>query len=73
MLLITQKNAFSALSQFGFNFHSMLVVDFLHEVELGLLKNLFAHFVRVLDCFPMDRVSELNRRYEISKSSCELY
>lgn len=26
----------------------MLRVDFLHEVELGLFKNVFAHLIRIL-------------------------
>lgn len=31
-----------------FDVHSMLVVDFMHEFELGVWKNLFTHLVRIL-------------------------
>ncbi|KAF8146033.1 hypothetical protein K438DRAFT_529438 [Mycena galopus ATCC 62051] len=43
----------------------MLVVDFMHEFELGVWKNLFIHLVRLLYALPngKDLVTELNRRY----------
>lgn len=45
----TQKNAFAdRLSAFDFNPHSMLVVDFLHEFELGVWKATFIHIIRIL-------------------------
>ncbi|KIJ97621.1 hypothetical protein K443DRAFT_133777 [Laccaria amethystina LaAM-08-1] len=43
---LTSLNAFSKrLSKFGFNFHSMLAPDLLHEFELGVWKAVFTHLV----------------------------
>lgn len=57
------QNAFSvALSPFGFDFHKMLTVDVLHEVELGVWKALFAHLMRMLHACGADKVHELDRR-----------
>src|SRR4051794_31754507 len=43
------QNAFSTrLSRSGFNFFSMLVVDLLHEFELGVWKAVFTHLMRLL-------------------------
>ena len=39
----------------------MLVVDLMHEFELGVWKNLFAHLVRILQLSPA-LVIELDRR-----------
>jgi hypothetical protein len=45
----------------------MLVVDFMHEFELGVWKNLFTHLIRIL--YAADRggrlVAELNERYRL--------
>ena len=45
----------------------MLVVDFMHEVELGVWKALFIHLVRILDAAaPNGRlVALLDKRYII--------
>ena len=64
--MVTQfaQNAFSAvLSPFGFDFHKMLTVDLLHEVEIGVWKALFAHLVRMLHACRADKVYEFDRRY----------
>jgi hypothetical protein len=46
------KSAFSArLGRFGFNIYDALVVDLLHEVEIGVWKSLFEHLLRLLDAF----------------------
>ena len=43
------KNAFSdKLSALGFNLFLMLVVDLLHEFELGVWKAVFIHLLRIL-------------------------
>lgn len=43
------QNAFaSKLQRFNFNHFSMLVVDIMHEFELGTWKALFTHLIRVL-------------------------
>ncbi|TDL20865.1 hypothetical protein BD410DRAFT_725117, partial [Rickenella mellea] len=62
--LVPTINAFSQrLSQFGFDFHQMLVVDLLHEFELGVWKSLFTHIVRLLHAVRQDAVDELDRRF----------
>jgi hypothetical protein len=58
------QNAFSRkLSPLGFNFFLMLVVDLLHEFELGVWKALFIHLLRILHAANKTSISELNRRY----------
>jgi hypothetical protein len=42
------KNAFVERLGSGFNPSNMLVVDLLHEFELGVWKALFTHLIRVL-------------------------
>jgi len=44
----------------------MLVVDFMHEVELGVWKALFTHLVRILDATPSGGtlVGDLDKRYD---------
>lgn len=45
------QNAFSEkLSRFGFNLFSIFLVDFMHEIELGVWRKLFIHLLRILDC-----------------------
>lgn len=41
----------------------MFVVDLLHEVELGMWKNLFIHLLRILHAKDKNLVNELDRRY----------
>jgi hypothetical protein len=58
------QNAFSEkLSQFGFDFHSMLVPDFMHEFELGSWKATLTHLIRILYAFGGDTIQTLNGRY----------
>ena len=40
----------------------MLVVDLLHEFELGVWKAIFIHLLRILDSLAGDTLSELDRR-----------
>lgn len=57
------KNAFSdKLSPLGFNLFDMLVVDLMHEVELGVWKAVFIHLLRLLDCHDESLKHELDRR-----------
>ncbi|KAH7917303.1 hypothetical protein BV22DRAFT_1135525 [Leucogyrophana mollusca] len=63
--LVPTSNTFSEkLGPLGFNFFSMLVVDLLHEFELGVWKALFIHLLRILTAAgPGDAlVHELDRR-----------
>ena len=57
------QNAFSdKLSPLGFNVFRMLVVDLLHEFEIGVWKAVFIHLLRLLDCLDMKLQHELDRR-----------
>ena len=58
------QNAFSLLlSPFGFDFHKMLTVDLLHEVELGVWKSLLTHLIRMLHVCGAGKVHEFDERY----------
>lgn len=47
--MVPFKNAFvEKLGAFNFNPYTMLVVDLLHEFELGVWKTTFTHIIRVL-------------------------
>ncbi|KAJ3521207.1 hypothetical protein NMY22_g12407 [Coprinellus aureogranulatus] len=45
------QNAFRCLSRWKFDISSALVVDLLHEFEIGVWKRLFIHLMRLLDTF----------------------
>lgn len=58
------QNAFSKrLANLGFNFYEMLVVDLMHEFELGVWKSLFIHLVRLLQTIDSSKIHEMDRRY----------
>ncbi|KAJ3530549.1 hypothetical protein NMY22_g8529 [Coprinellus aureogranulatus] len=62
--LVPTDNAFSArLSSQGFNLFRMLVVDVMHEVELGVWKALFIQLLRLLEATEKGRMNELDARY----------
>ncbi|KAH6908719.1 hypothetical protein BKA70DRAFT_1426611 [Coprinopsis sp. MPI-PUGE-AT-0042] len=65
--LVPTENAFSVLKPFGFDVFSSLVVDLMHEFELGVWKALFIHLIRMLEAHDKQTrstsVSELDRRY----------
>ena len=44
----------------GFDFFLMLVVDLLHEFELGIWKAVFIHLLRMLDSLPKSKIAELD-------------
>ena len=58
------QNAFvERLGEFGFDHYSMLVVDVLHEWEVGVWKAIFVHLLRILDAFTMSsKLAELDKR-----------
>jgi hypothetical protein len=57
------QSAFSRrLSEHGFNFYSMFVVDLLHEFELGVWKAVFTHLLRVLHAEGQDTIQTMNAR-----------
>ncbi|EIM89452.1 uncharacterized protein STEHIDRAFT_51088 [Stereum hirsutum FP-91666 SS1] len=59
-------NAF--IEKFGpdFSLSRLLVVDLLHEIELGVWKALFTHLIRVLYAAGVEKVSLLNSRYVVT-------
>ncbi|KIJ11320.1 hypothetical protein PAXINDRAFT_15787 [Paxillus involutus ATCC 200175] len=62
--LVPVQNAFSEkLSHTGFDFFVMLVVDLLHELELGVWKAIFIHLLCMLDSLNGNVLSKLDYRY----------
>ncbi|KAJ7673060.1 hypothetical protein DFH06DRAFT_53284 [Mycena polygramma] len=60
------SNAFSdRLSTFGFNPFKMLVVDFMHEFELGVFKAFFIHLLRILQAYGNGAIGTLNERFRL--------
>lgn len=59
-----EQNAFSKkLSALGFNLFAMLLVDLMHEFELGVWRALFIHLLRILYATDKGLIHELDRRY----------
>ena len=49
--ILLHQNAFSdKLMPLSFSMFNMLVVDLLHEVELGVWRSVFIHLLHLLDC-----------------------
>ena len=65
------KNAFMNCLP-GLNIYTLLTVDLLHEVELGVWKALFTHIVRILSTYP-GAVDELDRRYALTPSGPDFH
>jgi len=58
-----KQNAFSEkLSHTGFNLFMMLVVDLLHEFELGVWKAIFIHLLRILETLKQSQISDMDKR-----------
>ena len=47
----------------GFELFPVVVVDFMHEFELGVVKNILRHLVRILYCTGPGSIALLNKRY----------
>lgn len=47
----------------GLDVYSLLTVDLLHEVELGVWKALFTHIIRMLSAHSPESVHKLDQRY----------
>jgi hypothetical protein len=66
MILYSYQFQNAVIERLGDDFplHQMLVVDFMHEFELGVWKNLFTHLVRLLYAQRNGEalVAELNQR-----------
>ena len=70
------QNTFSdRLGRFGFDLYTMLVVDMLHEFELGVWKALFLHLLRIVEAVDKALLDELDHRYAlqsaISTQTCQ--
>lgn len=64
LLLTLKQNVLSdRLSPFGFNVFASLVVDLLHEFELGVWRMLLIHLLRILTSLNKDLVHELDKRF----------
>jgi hypothetical protein len=50
------------LKEFGFRIYSILVMDFLHEFELGVWKAILLHLIRILYAHGDSTVTEFNKR-----------
>ncbi|KIO20788.1 hypothetical protein M407DRAFT_219893, partial [Tulasnella calospora MUT 4182] len=63
--LVATENAFSKalFANFEFNFFRMLVVDLMHEFELGVWKAVLIHLIRMLHTLGNDSVNEFNQRF----------
>ena len=63
LALNNPKNTFAErLSPFGFDIFSSLVVDLMHEFELGILKSVLKHLIRILYALDPRLVTVLNER-----------
>ncbi|KAJ7101024.1 hypothetical protein C8R43DRAFT_1048129 [Mycena crocata] len=60
---VPTTNAFSSVASYTFGVFVMLVVDFMHEFELGVWKAVFTHLIRILVAHGGDAVQALNVRY----------
>ncbi|KAI6118066.1 hypothetical protein F5141DRAFT_1000056 [Pisolithus sp. B1] len=62
---VPTTNALSEfLLKFMVNFFLLLVVDLLHEFELGVWKAIFIHLLHILFAAGGDGIQELNKRYQ---------
>ncbi|KAF8811646.1 hypothetical protein BYT27DRAFT_7336095 [Phlegmacium glaucopus] len=69
--LTPTQNAFSErLERHGLNFHSLSVVNLLHEFELGVWKATFTHLLQILYAQGGDSIQELNKS-KIAKKQLE--
>ncbi|TFK48374.1 hypothetical protein OE88DRAFT_1713963 [Heliocybe sulcata] len=60
---VPTENAFSIqLSDYGLNFFDMLVVDLLHEWELGVWKQILTHLIHLLHSEKGEQIAEFNTR-----------
>jgi hypothetical protein len=65
-MIYSQNQFVKKLGPFGLDPFRMLVVDLMHECELGTWKALFTHLIRLLYALPggSELVTALDGRYE---------
>ncbi|KAJ7325436.1 hypothetical protein DFH08DRAFT_926310 [Mycena albidolilacea] len=61
---VPTKNTFSKLAPHGLNLFSMFVPDLLHEVELGVVKSLFIHTLRILQAHRTNGIAIVDERFQ---------
>ncbi|KIM51309.1 hypothetical protein SCLCIDRAFT_143507, partial [Scleroderma citrinum Foug A] len=62
--LVPTLNTFAKqLSPFGFDIFSSLVVDLMHKFELGILKSILKHLIRILYALDPGLIIVLNERF----------
>lgn len=49
----------------GFNIFCALVVDLLHEFEIGVWKMLFIHLLHIISAQDKDLIHQLGKRYSV--------
>jgi hypothetical protein len=58
------QNAFSTvLSKCGFDYHKMVTVDLLHNVEIGEGKKLLTHIVRIIEWLGVETVHKFDEQH----------
>ncbi|KAJ7579392.1 hypothetical protein C8J56DRAFT_1169724 [Mycena floridula] len=63
---VPTQNAFTEhLSKLGFDIFFILVVDLLHEFELGVWKALLIHLIRILNTLGASKIAEFNSRFRM--------
>ena len=62
LIMIVQNTFAERLGPTGFDFFRMLVVDLLHEFELGVWKSVLVHLLRMLDSLKGAVLAELDHR-----------
>ncbi|KAI0257812.1 hypothetical protein BC834DRAFT_838847, partial [Gloeopeniophorella convolvens] len=63
---VAMQNAFSEkLQELGFDFHKVILPDFLHEVELGVGPRIIEHLLRILVAAGGSGVQEFNERFRM--------
>ncbi|KIK81965.1 hypothetical protein PAXRUDRAFT_47946, partial [Paxillus rubicundulus Ve08.2h10] len=64
--LVPTLNSFvERLGHLGFNIFPALVVDLLHEFELGVFKAVFKHLLRILHTINSEALTILDKRYAV--------
>jgi hypothetical protein len=64
-MLNTLQNAFLRAFRglnLGYDLFSMLVVDLMHEFELGVWKMVFRHLIQILEAVDSTLLQQLNQR-----------
>lgn len=61
------------LSPLGFELFPIIIVNLMHKLELGVVKNILKHLIRILHCVDPFQVALLNERYAKYNLFREIY